>query len=249
MSKLSKFWSNFAQMPADVPRAGLGRWFQIVEERFMPMFWVNLVTMGALLPCFACVFFLTELWDSISWCGAYVFFVLAGPCITALHYVCMKIVRGIPVWWWDDYKECVRREWKKALVLSAVVGALWSAYVYAVRLVLAVQGGLGAMFAMAFLCSGFILTGFTAFGYQQLAAVEIPFANVLKNALLLIFAGKGRSFAAVMFALILLLLCARYYLYAFFILFVGVYALAVMTFSLIFLPVFRELFPTEEDEP
>ncbi len=245
MAKPSKFWSNFVKMPADVPRAGLGRWFQILEERFMPLFWVNLMTMGALMPCFVCVFFLTELWDSLSWCGAYVFFVLAGPCVTAMHYVCIKIVRGVPVWWWDDYKECARREWKRAMALSAIVGALWSAYVYALRLVLAIDGGLNMAFAMVFLCCGFVLAGFTAFGYQQLAAVELPFGNVLKNALLLIFAGKGRSFAAVMFALAVTLLCARYYLYAFFVMLVGFYAIAVMTFNLIFLPVFRELFGEE----
>lgn len=247
MAKLSRFWSNFVKMPADVPRGGLGRWFQILEEHFMPLFWTNLVTFAWLLPCFACLFFLTELWDSLSWAGTYVFFVLAGPGVTALHYNCMRIVRGVPVWWWDDYMECVRREWKKAMLLSAILGALWSGYVYALRLIIAVSGGLGLMYSMLFAVCGFVLTGLTALSYQQLANVELPFGNVLKNALLLIFAGKGRSFAAVMFALAALALCARYYLYAFFVLLVGFYAVGVMTFSLIFLPVFNEFFPSGDD--
>ena len=249
MEKMSRFWSNFVKMPADVPRAGLGRWFQLLEERFMPLFWTNLVTMGSLLPCFACAFFLTELWDALSWLGTYVFFVLAGPCVTALHYNCMKVVRGANVWWWEDYKQCVRREWKKAMALSAIVGALWSGFAYAVRLVIGVSGGLGLGFTLVFVCCGFVLAGFTAFSYQQLSSVELPFRNVLQNALLLIFAGKGRSFAATAFALLCTIVCIKFYLYAFFLALAGLYAVAVMTFSLIFLPVFRQLFPEGDDAP
>lgn len=247
MAKLSKFWSNFAKMPADVPRAGIGLWFQLLEERFMPLFWSNFVTVAALVPCCACVFFLTELWDTLSWLGAYVCFILAGPCVTALHYICMKVVRGAVVWWWEDYKTCVRREWKKAMALSAITGALLSGYVWAVRLVMAVNGGLGTGYLLVFLCCGFVLAGFFAFSYQQLAAVDVPFGHVLQNALLLIFAGRGRSFAATVFALACMLLCAKFYLYALFAALAGLYAVAVMTFSLIFLPVFRKLFPEEED--
>jgi len=104
-------------------------------------------------------------------------------------------------------------------------------------------------FTLVFVCCGFVLAGFTAFSYQQLSSVELPFRNVLQNALLLIFAGKGRSFAATVFALLCTIVCIKFYLYAFFLALAGLYAVAVMTFSLIFLPVFRHLFPEGDDAP
>lgn len=242
MGKLSNWLSyNTRKMPADVPRSGLGKWFQIVEERFMPLFWLNCVTMLWLSPCFVALFFLTQLWDVLSWALCIVFFALAGPGITALHFVCMKIVRAIPVWWWDDYKASVRRDWKKSIFLTFILGLLWSAFVFAVRIVLGADGKLGYLQLSLFALCGYTMTGVTVLSYLQLSNVELPLYNILKNSLLLSYAGKD-SLKSVIFACVLALVAVRFYGYAPLAMLLGIYALAVMTVEYMFFPVFEAVF-------
>ena len=213
----------------------------------MPLFWVNCVTMLWLAPCFAALFFLTQLWDVLSWGLSLVCFTLAGPGITAMHFVCMKIVRGIPVWWWDDYKASVRRDWKKSMELTLALGLMWSAFVFAVRIVLGTDGALGYVQWGLFALCGYTMTGTTALGYLQLANVELPLFNVIKNALLLSYAGK-HSLRAVLFAALCTLAAVRFYGYAPIAMLLGLYSVAVMTVALMFYPTFEDIFLSENEE-
>lgn len=214
----------------------------------MKLFWANLLTFLFLLPCLVSIFFMVQLWDKLSIAGTWLFFGLAGPAITAMHFIAIKAARGRPIWLWPDYKECMQREWKKAVVLSLIVGGLWLFLIDTVRTMYVLQEGISLpMLMLLFLC-GFLLSGFSLFSYQQLAMVSLPFHGVLRNGILLIFAGKGRSFAAVLLAYMVILLCLYYYRVAPFFLLLGFYALTVMTVNLIFLPCFEELFPLEEED-
>ena len=180
--------------------------------------------------------------------GVWIFFALAGPGITALHYICIKISRGTPVWVKDDYFDCVKREWKKSIVLSLIVGALWLSAIYAVKMIVIVEGGISLTKLVFFLIYGYLLTGFSAFAYQQLAMIELPFKNVLENAVLLIFAGKGQSIKAILCAYVVILLSIYFYNFSYFILLIGFYALTVLTVNFIFMPVFDELFPDDRED-
>lgn len=248
---LSKFFNwlkaNVSKAPADVERRGLGKWFQVLEERFMPMFWSNLLTMACMTPAFVCLFFHMETRDWLTLAAAIVCFSLAAPALTALFFICMQAVRGNPTWVLDSFKEAYTQESKKAIPLGLLVGALWAGYLWAVRLVLGETSASAAVLVMLLFC-GIFLAGFSFFSFQQLATVELPFHGVLRNGILLILAGKGRSLTVSILTLAAVLVSAWFSVISFCVMLVGVPAIGIMTGELIFSPVFEMLFPKEEGD-
>lgn len=103
-------------------------------------------------------------------------------------------------------------------------------------------------YLLMMLLAAYFLTGLTLFGYQQIAMLELPFGTQLKNAALLIFAGKLRAFFAIAVWVGMLLVPVIYYGLAAYILLAGWVAIGVMTANVIFAPVFSRLFLTGEPE-
>lgn len=242
---MGSFWSNFTKSRTGERKQGLGRWFQILEDRFMVLFWTNLLCVGSALPFLISLFFFTQTGDYLSLLGMVLGLVLLGPGITAMTFVCMQVIRDAHVDVWQDFWKSVKRDWKQSVVFALVVGALWGAFAHALRLIAVVQGGIGPMYAAVFGLDAFLVMGLTVFGFQQIAMVRLPFYGILKNGFLLMFAGKGRSFGTILFALIAVGACLWFYEYFVFILLLGAPVLIVMTANLIFYPVFEEFFPED----
>lgn len=196
------FRKHFTKMPADVQREGLGRWFEIVEERFMDIFWVNIATLGCLLPSVICFVIMIGMRDFRWWIPGLILGVCAGSAITAMNRICMRIVLRMHYWLWEDYKGCLKKEWKSSALLTAILGIFWSAYGLALYLVWEVEGRIPLYLFIIFAVYGYLLIGVTMFSYQLLSVVELPLKYVLKDSVFLIFAGKIRSVAAI-FLLIL----------------------------------------------
>lgn len=240
------FRDNFTKMPVDVQRKGLGRWFEILEERFMNLFWVNLVTILCLLPSIVCFLIAVSMHDIRLWVVGMVCFVLAGPAVTALHSICMRIVLRIHYWLWEDYRKCMKREWKSSMLLSALIVVLWSALACAVYLVMAVENGVPLSLFLMFVLYAYLLMGFTVFSYQQLAMVDLPFTGIVRNAVLLIFAGGMRSAAAIFLAMGCAVLCYLYSFWAGIVVLLGGFAIIVMTMGLIVSDLFKKSLIDEE---
>ena len=96
-------------------------------------------------------------------------------------------------------------------------------------MVVAVDGGMSVGYLLMMLLAAYFLTGLTLFGYQQIAMLELPFGTQLKNAALLIFAGKLRAFFAIVVWVGMLLVPVIYYGLAAYILLAG--WVAIMKFS------------------
>ncbi|MCI7808672.1 DUF624 domain-containing protein [bacterium] len=244
---MASFWNHFINLPGGYRRKGLGRWFQILEDRFMTLFWANLLCVAWALPFLVSVFFFVQTWDYLALAGMVIGLAILGPGFTALTHICMQLVRDKHVFLWHAYWGSVKRDWKQSVIFALMVGALWGTLAYAVRLVSAVQGGLGPVYTIVFFLNAFLVMGLTLFGFQQIAMVRLPFYGVLKNAFALIFAGGLRSVGAIVFALAVTGVCLWFYEYCVWYLLLGIPALTVMTANLIFCPVFEDFFP-EEDE-
>lgn len=245
---MGSFWSNFTASRTGARKKGLGRWFQILEDQFMSLFWVNLLFIGCALPFLISLFFFLQLGDSLSLLGMVLGLALLGPGFTAMNYICMQLIRDKHIYLWDDFKKSIRRDWKQAMAFSLIAGLLWGFFAYALRLLILIQGGLGPVYTAVFAVNAFLVMGITLLGFQQVAMVQLPFFGVLRNALLLAFAGKARGFFGILFALAAVGACLYFYEYVVFILLLGAPVLIVMTFNLIFLPVFEEFFPEDEEE-
>lgn len=135
-----------------------------------------------------------------------------------------------------------------SMLLGLILGVLWSVLAYGAYMVVAVDGGMSVGYLLMMLLAAYFLTGLTLFGYQQIAMLELPFGTQLKNAALLIFAGKLRAFFAIVVWVGMLLVPVIYYGLAAYILLAGWVAIGVMTANVIFAPVFSRLFLTGEPE-
>lgn len=239
--------SKLFHLPPEEEQTGILLWFQLLQNHWLILFYANFVTVASLIPAAYCLFLMVRTRDLVFWAAALVCLVLAGPCITALNRVCVRIVQRLPVWLGVDYKNAWVRDWKQSMLLTALLGSFWSVLAYGIYLVFLVDGGLSVGHLLLFAVLAYILTGMTVFGYQQVAMLELPFILVLKNALLLIFAGRLRSVLAVVTMVVMALVCILSYRLAVYILLLGWLSLAVMTSNMIFGPVFRRLFLQEKN--
>ena len=224
----------------------MARWFQILEERFMTLFWANLLCLVWALPFLISLFFFLQTWDWLSGIGVVLGLGILGPGITALSHICTQTIRDKHVCVAQDFLNSVSRDWKQSAVFAWIVGALWGALAWAVRLVSFVGGGLGPVLAVVFILNAFAVMGLTVIGFQQIAMVQLPFRGVIKNGFLLILAGGARAAGAILFSLAAVAVCLRFYEYCVWYLVLGAPVLILMTANLIFYPVFEEFFPEAE---
>lgn len=239
-----KIWN----VPPEEEQKGLLFWFQILQKHYLTLFYANGIAVVSLLPMAYFVYLLAQTRDLVFWVLALGLWVLASPMQTALQGTCTRLVHRRPVWLREDLKAVWKQEWKKSMLFGLVTGILWSALAYCVWIVLAVDGGLSIGHMLLFVLVAYLLTGLTFFGFQQIAMVELPLATAVKNAVLLIFAGKLRSFFVVVILWGTVLVPVIYYGLAAYILLLGWLALGVMTAELMFAPVFRRLFLAEEEK-
>ena len=243
-AKKRKFWN----IPPEEEQTGWLLWFQILQKPYLKRFGANAIAVLSLLPCAYFIYLLIQTGDVVFWVVGLALFVLASPCQTGLHSVCVRLVHRMPVWVKDEFINAWKQEWKPSMLLGLILGVLWSVLAYGAYMVVAVDGGMSVGYLLMMLLAAYFLSGLTLFGYQQIAMLELPFGTQLKNAALLIFAGKLRAFFAIVVWVGMLLVPAIYYGLAAYILLAGWVAIGVMTANVIFAPVFSRLFRTGEPE-
>ena len=231
-------------LPPEEDQTGILLWFQHIYNHFNKMFLMNLITVLCLLPALFCITFLINSRDLVFWVAAAVLAVLAGPCITALNGVAVRIVHRRPVWLKEDLKRSWKKDWLPSMILTAILVALWSALIYAVYLViLSQEWSLGHL--LLFLVCAYLLTGLTLFSYQQLSMMELSVGKILKNSFLLIFVGGLRSVFAILPTMLAWIACGLFLEWTMLLLLIGLPMLTVYTANLIYRPVFQRLFLTE----
>ena len=242
---------KFLNIPPEEQQTGILLWFQLLQNHWMPMFYGNLIAVVSLLPAAACFYLMAVSKDLLFWAAGMVLLTVAGPSITGLNRICIRLVHRLPVWLKEDFRTAWTQDWKISMVFTALLGLLWSALAYSVYLVILVDGALSVGHLLLFCLVAYLLGGLTIFGYQQVAMLDLPLAVILKNSFLLIFAGKLRSVFAIVLCGAMVLFCYQYYGLLVLIMLFGWLALMVMTSNLIFAPVFAELFlgdPDDEEE-
>lgn len=245
--KKNKTFKTFLLAPEGHQKGAL-LWLQLLYNHWNPLFQANLLTVLSLTPAYFCVNLLTAAGDMVFWIAALVLFTLAGPSIVGLNSVCARIVLGMPVWTRQDFLTVWKTEWKKSMLITASVGVLWSALIYAVYLVYLVDGGFSIWMLLFFILCAYLLTGLSTFAWMQAAMLELTFSQILKNAFLMIFAGGGRSVWAIALSMLLVSLCLLLYEFAYLILLIGYLSVVSMSFHFVFAPVFQTLFLTENPD-
>lgn len=170
-----------------------------------------------------------------------ILFALGCPSLGCLFFICMQAVRGNPTWVWDSFRKAYAQEAKKGILLGILLAVLWAGLMLAVSMVLS-GTAVGIITFVMLVLAGVLVGGFTFFSLQQLGTVDLPLGGILRNGILLIFAGKLRSLVVSALTLALVLAGAWFSYFSYFLLILGGLGILVMTGELIFYPVFEDLF-------
>ena len=121
-AKKRKFWN----IPPEEEQTGLLLWFQILQKHYLKLFGANAIAVLSLLPCAYFIYLLIQTGDIVFWGLGLALFVLASPCQTGLHSVCVRLVHRMPVWVKDEFINAWKQEWKPSMLLGLILGVLWS---------------------------------------------------------------------------------------------------------------------------
>lgn len=137
---------------------------------------------------------------------------VAGPELCGLADTVLRGLRDEPGFWWHTYKKAWARNARACLLPGAIGGALLSAQVF----FLFHAGALGLdLAAGAGLTAGILLVlALSLYLWPQLALMELPFLQLVKNSALLFLGQLPRSAAALAIVAGYLGLTARFYLFA-----------------------------------
>ncbi len=221
---------------------GVLLWLNLTAAHFGELFFSNLIAILCLVPA---GFFLFLFIDSLSLQFQLIsalLFALAGPALTLFFGTACRVSIRQPVWVWEDLKSILKHDLWKSFGLGLICAVMWSVIIDACYLMYTADGGLSPTLMVFAGIYVFLISGFTIFSFQQLAMLDITFPQVLKNGVLLIFAGGARSFLAIIVMILPLGLCAYFYGVGSVAAVGGIPAWVAMSSQCIFAPVFRRIF-------
>ncbi len=148
-------------------------------------------------------------------------------------YVLRNLVKGEPVFLWNDFKRAVKKNWKQALPMGILDSIMMVIVIYDLFFffVLLGAGGMGnaLMFGAMIVVAGVYLA-MRSYIYIMMSTFKLSFFKLLKNAFIFSIIGFKRNITAILG--IILLLFVNYYLLLLFMP-LGVIMPFIITLSLI----------------
>lgn len=119
---------------------------------------------------------------------------IAAPQLTGLHDTILRSLRDEPGYWWATYRRAWKRNLKGSLLPGAVCGLILAMQIFAAWHLGAGQGSLLAVLVIGLV----LLGGLAQYLFAQAALLDLPFASLLKNAVLLFFGYLPRTLLGVL---------------------------------------------------
>lgn len=119
---------------------------------------------------------------------------IAAPQLTGLHDTILRSLRDEPGYWWATYRRAWKRNLKGSLLPGAVGGLILAMQIFAAWHLGAGQGSLLAVLVIGLV----LLGGLAQYLFAQVALLDLPFASLLKNAVLLFFGYLPRTLLGVL---------------------------------------------------
>lgn len=223
-------------------------WLNLIYAQFGNLFYANLIAVVSMLPAAYLAYVFVTTHDLVYQLLFILLMGVAGPGLTVLAGTACRVSLRRPVWLKEDLKAVLTQDLKQSILLGMLTGVVWSVIFDAAYLLYAAEGAFSLPLLLIVAVYGYLAAGFTFFSFQQLAMLEVSFGRVIVNGFLLIFAGKGRSFLAVMNLILVLGICAYFYGIGVILVIAGIPVLALMTSNQIFTPVFSSLFLERKEE-
>jgi len=115
---------------------------------------------------------------------------IAAPQIVGLNDTILRTLRDEPGYWWETYRRTWKRNLKESLLPGAVCGLLLAMELFSLCHI-NIAGGQVAVIAV--LVALILLAGIAQYLYVQVALLDLSFAGLLKNSLMLFLGYLPRS--------------------------------------------------------
>ena len=176
----------------DAPRKkGAARFFEILGRDFSTIWLAGILAMLGGLPFAAGVWFAVETHSLVPLVIAGVLGgMIAAPQIVGLNDTILRTLRDEPGYWWETYRRTWKRNLKESLLPGAVCGLLLAMELFSLCHI-NIAGGQVAVIAV--LVALILLAGIAQYLYVQVALLDLSFAGLLKNSLMLFLGYLPRS--------------------------------------------------------
>ena len=128
---------------------------------------------------------------------------IAAPQIVGLNDTILRTLRDEPGYWWETYRRTWKRNLKESLLPGAVCGLLLAMEIFSLCHI-NIAGGHVAVIAV--LVALILLAGIAQYLYVQVALLDLSFAGLLKNSLMLFLGYLPRSGLGLLWQLLPLLM-------------------------------------------
>lgn len=119
---------------------------------------------------------------------------IAAPQLAGLQDTILRSLRDEPGYWWATYRQVWKRNLKGSLLPGAVCGLILAMQIFAAWHLGTGQGSLLAVLVIGLV----LLGGLAQYLFAQVALLDLPFASLLKNAVLLFFGYLPRTLLGVL---------------------------------------------------
>ena len=176
----------------DAPRKkGAARFFEILGRDFSTIWLAGILAMLGGLPFAAGVWFAVETHSLVPLVIAGVLGgMIAAPQIVGLNDTILRTLRDEPGYWWETYRRTWKRNLKESLLPGAVCGLLLAMELFSLCHI-DIAGGQVAVITV--LVALILLAGIAQYLYVQVALLDLSFAGLLKNSLMLFLGDLPRS--------------------------------------------------------
>jgi len=107
----------------------------------------------------------------------------------------LRALRDEPGYWWNTYKRAWKQNWRQSLVPGALLGLFVGSWAWMLR-AQAESGNTSTALWVASFAGIFVCTGFFTWLLAQVPLVDLPLAQIAKNAGLMFFGFFPRTAAA-----------------------------------------------------
>ena len=174
-------------IPPDAPRAtGLKRIWEMISRDYIPFWLSGIINLLLTFPFafgvgYACATHSLLFALLVGIIGG----LIAAPSFYGLADTLLRSLRDEPGFFWYRYRRALKKSWKSTLLPGALMGTVFSVQLFTLMHMHLLGGGLGL-----FLCqivSMIISTGIFLWALPQQVLMELSFAALVKNSLLLFF--------------------------------------------------------------
>ena len=177
-------------------KVGAARFFELLGRDLWPFYKASILCVLGFAPGYAAVLF-SAMAASLPLCllsGA-VGGLIAAPVFCGMLDTILRALRDEPGYWWNTYKRAWKQNWRQSLVPGALLGLFVGSWAWMLR-AQAESGNTSTALWVASFAGIFVCTGFFAWLLAQVPLVDLPLAQIAKNAGLMFFGFFPRTAAA-----------------------------------------------------